>query len=370
MEENKVKKELEDTNGPDIEEMTLDNFPELFFIEKDPNYAELYDYLLTIVGWKFYAIYDIFEMINKDKNVLFCEWIGNFMDIENQIKNKIVNCIKEPNLLINFVYDYICYLYNNFFKYGERIRCFILFEYFIRHLECLKSITNCGKFYNIYRLYFNLCRDTEIIFDHIRKKNMFLKNPTFYYEKCLYYESIHHHKSANQSFIDGFKNLSETFEVNNNNDNENLKILKNNYFIFEERMRFRIERDLDGLIKEDWIRVDQFIHALIKNYKDQKKCMNDEESYEEQLLKSINIDFNLREGKLIINDNNDNYINNKGLIIYKDDNDIKNDPDINRITSITCIWEILKNILSSLYVEWKKEYDKFDIQVQEKKNFK
>ena len=196
---------------------------------------------------------------------------------------------------------------------------------------------------------------------------MFLKNPTFYYEKCLYYESIHHHKSANQSFIDGFKNLSETFEVNNNNDNENLKILKNNYFIFEERMRFRIERDLDGLIKEDWIRVDQFIHALIKNYKDQKKCMNDEESYEEQ-LKSINIDFNLREGKLIINDNNDNYINNKGLIIYKDDNDIKNDPDINRITSITCIWEILKNILSSLYVEWKMEYDKFDIQVQEKKN--
>ena len=76
-----------------------------------------------------------------------------------------------------------------------------------------------------------------------------MKNPTFYYEKCLYYESIHHHKSANQSFIDGFKNLSETFEVNNNNDNENLKILKNNYFIFEERMRFRIERDLDGLIK-------------------------------------------------------------------------------------------------------------------------
>ncbi len=28
----------------------------------------------------------------------------------------------------------------------------------------------------------------------------------------------------------------------------------------------------------------------------------------------------------------------------------------------------MKNILSSLYVEWKKEYDKFDIQVQEKKN--
>ena len=93
--------------------------------------------------------------------------------------------------------------------------------------------------------------------------------------------------------------------------------------------------------------------------------MNDDnENLENKLLKYINYNFNLSEGRLILNENGDNegteVIDSFGNVKY-----IKNPPDINKVTNITFIYEILKISLSLIYSEWKTEYDNFDKEVKQ-----
>ena len=93
---------------------------------------------------------------------------------------------------------------------------------------------------------------------------------------------------------------------------------------------------------------------------------DDNENLEDKLLKNIIYDFNLSQGKLILNDNNN--IENKGtevLDFYGNVKFIKNPPDISKVTNITYIYEVLKISLSLIYSEWKIEYDNFNKEVKQ-----
>ena len=167
---------------------------------------------------------------------------------------------------------------------------------------------------------------------YLGKNKILIKNELFFCEKGFYYERIHKYKEANQTYIEGF-----------------IKLL-------------------------DWDSIDSYIHKKIRecklnnvNIKNEKKnfLMNDaNENIEDKLLKNINYNFNISEGRLILNDNNNE--DNKGtnvLDFYGNVKYISNPPDINKVTNITFIYEILKISLSLVYSNWKIEYDNFDKEV-------
>ena len=167
---------------------------------------------------------------------------------------------------------------------------------------------------------------------NLGKNKILIKNELFFSEKGFYYERIHKYKEANQTYIEGF-----------------IKLL-------------------------DWDSIDSYIHKKIRecklnnvNIKNEKKnfLMNDaNENIEDKLLKNINYNFNISEGRLILNDNNNE--DNKGtnvLDFYGNVKYISNPPDYNKVTNITFIYEILKISLSLVYSNWKIEYDNFDKEV-------
>jgi hypothetical protein len=147
-------------------------------------------------------------------------------------------------------------------------------------------------------------------------------------------------------------------------------------------MHNRIKRDLESL-NEDWNSIDQYIQKMIKDTKEneikntninlnskKKYFLKDEETNEKflerKLIKNINIDFSLSEGRLIIKNSNSISQGIEVIGVYGNVKYIKCPPDISKITSITCIYELLKKVLSSFFIEWKKEYDNFDLEAKTK----
>ena len=158
------------------------------------------------------------------------------------------------------------------------------------------------------------------------------------------------------------------------------KLLMNNYINFEQRMKDRITRDLEGL-DDNWDSIDELIQKIIigtrNNYIENKNnninlnskkkyFLKEEETNEKflqrKLIKDINIDFSLNTGNLIIKPSTKQtqgieIIGSYGSVKY-----IKNPPNISLVTSITSIYELLKKIISDNFPEWKEEYDNYDLQ--------
>ena len=139
----------------------------------------------------------------------------------------------------------------------------------------------------------------------------------------------------------------------------------------------RISRDLENL-DEDWNSIDSYIHKQISEYKlnnlnikNGKKYFlvdDDNENLQDILLENINYNFNLSKGRLILNYTNNEYNKGTELVdLYGNVKYIKNPPDINKVTYITFIYEILKMSLSLIFSEWKIEYDNFDKEVKQNK---
>ena len=362
------------------QKIDLSDIPD--FLHPENENSELYIYLTQRVNWPFYSLQDIYEKQNKDSigTKKYKDWLNEIVSIELEKKNKIINSAKNNNskLLIESVRDYMVFLHNYFFKpFDERIRAFIFLEYFIKKLEKDNYIRTSDEFFKLYKLYFNLCRDTETIFDYLDKNEIFTKNELYYYERGQIYERIHKHQEANQTYIEGFMNILDE------NNLQRGKILQNNYINFEKRMNDRIERDLDGL-NEEWTSIDQYIQKMINETKEneiknvninlnskKKYFLKEEETndkfLERKLIKSINIDFSLSEGHLTIK--NPDQIS-KGIEIigvYGNVKYIKNPPDINKVTSIVSIYELMKRVLLAFFPDWKKEYENFDLEVKKGK---
>ena len=377
---NPLKKNI--ISEPEIssQQIDLSDIPD--FLHPENENSELYIYLTQRVNWPFYSLQDIYEKQNKDSigTKKYKEWLNEIVSIELDKKNKIINSAKNYNskLLIESVRDYMVFLNNYFYKqFEEKIRTFIFLEYFLKKLENDSYIRSSDEFCKLYKLYYYLCRDAENIFDYLEKKEILIKNELYYYEKGQYYERIHKYLEANQTYIEGFINILD--ETNPQKG----KISQNNYINFEKRMTSRIERDLESL-NEDWNSIDQYIQKMIKETKEneiknvninlnskKKYFLKEEETNEKflerKLIKNINIDFSLSEGYLKIK--NPEQIS-KGIEIigvYGNVKYINNPPDINKVTSITCIYELLKKVLITFFPEWKKEYENFDLQVKKDK---
>ena len=377
---NPLKKNI--ISEPEIssQQIDLSDIPD--FLHPENENSELYIYLTQRVNWPFYSLQDIYEKQNKDSigTKKYKVWLNEIVSIELDKKNKIINSAKNYNskLLIESVRDYMVFLNNYFYKqFEEKIRTFIFLEYFLKKLENDSYIRSSDEFCKLYKLYYYLCRDAENIFDYLEKKEILIKNELYYYEKGQYYERIHKYLEANQTYIEGFINILD--ETNSQKG----KISQNNYINFEKRMTSRIERDLESL-NEDWNSIDQYIQKMIKETKEneiknvninlnskKKYFLKEEETNEKflerKLIKNINIDFSLSEGYLKIK--NPEQIS-KGIEIigvYGNVKYINNPPDINKVTSITCIYELLKKVLITFFPEWKKEYDNFDLQVKKDK---
>ena len=377
---NPLKKNIISEPDASSQQIDLSDIPD--FLHPENENSELYIYLTQRVNWPFYSLQDIYEKQNKDSigTKKYKEWLNEIVSIELDKKNKIINSAKNYNskLLIESVRDYMVFLNNYFYKqFEEKIRTFIFLEYFLKKLENDSYIRSSDEFCKLYKLYYYLCRDAENIFDYLEKKEILIKNELYYYEKGQYYERIHKYLEANQTYIEGFINILD--ETNPQKG----KISQNNYINFEKRMTSRIERDLESL-NEDWNSIDQYIQKMIKETKEneiknvninlnskKKFFLKEEETNEKflerKLIKNINIDFSLSEGYLKIK--NPEQIS-KGIEIigvYGNVKYINNPPDINKVTSITCIYELLKKVLITFFPEWKKEYENFDLQVKKDK---
>ena len=137
-------------------------------------------------------------------------------------------------------------------------------------------------------------------------------------------------------------------------------------------MKDRIGRDLEGL-DEEWDEIDTYLHNLMNNYKKESNSKNfkinkklfieknKNENIEDKLIKNITCNFSIKEGKITILDNMDNINGTEIIGEYGDVKFIKNPPAITKVTNITSIYEILKHILSLYYIEWKNEYEEFDL---------
>ena len=332
--ENPINKSLMTKNNNLLKQnsINLSDMPDFIYPEKDNKILELFNYLTQKINMPYFSIDDIFIKHNN-KNINFTEWKNEMERIEKEKRERIINNInKSSKIIIESVFDYMKFLNFYFYKFGEKVRSFIFLEYFLSKLEIDKYIVNTDEYCNLYNLYFNLCRDPENIFDYLNKNKILIKNELFFCEKGYYYERIHKYKEANQTYIEGF-----------------IKLL-------------------------DWDSIDSYIHKKIRecklnnvNIKNEKKnfLMNDaNENIEDKLLKNINYNFNISEGRLILNDNNNE--DNKGtnvLDFYGNVKYISNPPDINKVTNITFIYEILKISLSLVYSNWKIEYDNFDKEV-------
>ena len=376
---NPLKKSI--TPEPEIscQTINLSDIPD--FLHPENSNSELYIYLTQKVNWPYYSLQDIYEKQNNESVSAkkFKEWLNEIISIELDKKNMILSSARNYNskLLIESVHNYMIFLNNYFYKpFGEKIRAFIFLEYFLKKLENDTYIQNSDEYCHLIKLYYFLCRDAENIFDYLEKKEILTKNELFYYEKGCYYERIHKYLEANQTYIEGFINILDE------NNLQKGKILQNNYINFEDRMKGRIARDLESL-NEDWSSIEQYIQKMIKETKEneiknvninlnskKKYFLKEEETNEKflerKLIKNINIDFSLAEGKLLIKNPAQISKGIEVIGVYGNVKYIKNPPDINKITSITCIYELLKKVLSTFFPQWKKEYDNFDLQVKSK----
>ena len=353
--------------------INLSDIPDFLYPEKTN--SELYIYLTQKINWPYYSFQDIYEKLeNKDKS--FQEWAKEIISIEKEAKNKIINNAKncENKLLIKSIHDYMKILNKYFYKNGEKIRTFIFLEYFLKKIEKDNNLTNSDEYCHLINLYFNLCRDAENIFEYLENKKILIKNELFYYDKGIYYERKHKYLDANNIYIEGFINVID------DNDPQKGKLLMNNYINFEQRMKDRIARDLEGL-DDNWDSIDELIQKIIigtrNNYIENKNnninlnskkkyFLKEEETNEKflqrKLIKDINIDFSLNTGNLIIKPSTKQtqgieIIGSYGSVKY-----IKNPPNISLVTSITSIYELLKKIISDNFPEWKEEYDNYDLQ--------
>ena len=375
--ENPLHKSLlpQNKNNPlHLPSVNLSDIPDFLYPEKDQKNSELFKYLTQIINWSCFSLNDIYEKQANKNNLNFIEWKKEIESIDKEKKNRIINNVnKSSKLLIESVIDYMKYLNIYFYKIGEKVRSFIFLEYFLKKLETDIYIISTDEYCKLYKLYFNLCRDTDNIFEHLEINKILINNELFYYEKGCYYERIHKFREANQIYVEGFINILD----DNNNDIQKGRLLQNQYINFEDRMKNRITRDLEAL-DDDWESIDKYMHKKIKEYKEKnfnskninsnrKYFLNnydEEENIEEKLIKYINYNFSLTEGRLNLDENNN--INNGTEVIgsYGSIKFIKNPPDINKVTNITYIYEFLKMTLSSFYPEWKKDYDNFDLEVK------
>ena len=357
-----------------FQSINLSDMPDFIYPEKDQKISELYTYLTQNINWPFYSLEDIYSKQPDKNNLTFLEWQKKIESFDKEKKNNIINNLnKSTKFLIDSVIEYMKFLNFYFFKFEEKIRTFIFLEYFLKKLESDNDIINSDEYAKLYKFYFNLCRDTINIFDYLDKNKILIKNELFYYEKGCYYERIHKYKEANETYVEGFINVLD------DNDSQAGKILLNNYINFENRMINRIARDLETL-DEDWESIDAYIHKKINEYKERdittknlnnsKKIFinnNREESIEEKIIKGINCNFSIKEGRLNLLENR-NSNGTEVVGVYGNVKFIKNPPDINKVSSITYIYEILKMTLSLFYSDWKREYDNFDLEVQQNCN--
>ena len=356
----------------------LSDMPDFIYPEKDSKSSELFTYLTQKINWPFYSLQDIYSKQQNKKNLNFTEWQKEIETIDKEKKLGIINNLnKSSKLLIEFVEDYMKFINNYFAVYDEKIRIFIFLEYFLKKLEQDKYIINSDEYGKLYKKYIILCRDAKDIFEYLDKNKILTKNENFYYEKGLFFEKIHKYKEANQTYIEGFVNI---LDDNTNNNPQKGNLLLANYINFEKRMRERIERDLEGL-SEEISNIDSIIHNYIEENKNKlinikninsntKYFMNNNNTHdaveeeEIKIIKKINYNFTIEEGRLNLLEN---YGNNNGTEVigeYGEVKFIKNPPDINKVTSITCIYIILKKVLSLLYSDWQRDYENFDIEVQ------
>ena len=353
--------------------INLSDIPDFLYPEKTN--SELYIYLTQKINWPYYSFQDIYEKLeNKDKS--FQEWAKEIISLEKEAKNKIINNALnyESKILIKSIHDYMKIFNKYFYKNGDKIRTFIFLEYFLKKIEKDNNLTNSDEYCHLINLYFNLCRDAENIFEYLENKKILIKNELFYYDKGIYYERKHKYLDANNIYIEGFINVID------DNDPQKGKLLMNNYINFEQRMKDRIARDLEGL-DDNWDSIDELIQKKIietrNNYIENKNnninlnskkkyFLKEEETNEKflqrKLIKDINIDFSLNTGNLIIKPSTKQtqgieIIGSYGSVKY-----IKNPPNISLVTSITSIYELLKKIISDNFPEWKEEYDNYDLQ--------
>lgn len=362
-----------------INEINIKYLPD--FLHPDES-SELFIYLTQRINWPYFSLLDIFEKQKQINNsIKYTDWENEINNKDKEIKQKIMLEINNKNskLIIESVHNYMKFLNIYFYKqFGDKIRTFIFLEYFLKRLENDTYIINSDEYCHLYKLYFNLCRDAENIFDYLEKKQILIKNELYYYERGCYYERLHLYNEANQTYIEGFINILD------DSNKEIGRILKNNYINFENRMLNRIERDLQNL-NEDWNAIDEYMHKMIKETKDNelksknvninlnskkkyflKKEETNEKFLERKLIKNININFSIKQGKLDIDINNNTLSKGIEVIsVYGNVKYIESPPEINKVTSITSIYELLKKILSTFFPEWKKEYDNFDLETKQ-----
>ena len=362
-----------------INEINIKYLPD--FLHPDES-SELFIYLTQRINWPYFSLLDIFEKQKQINNsIKYTDWENEINNKDKEIKQKIMLEINNKNskLIIELVHNYMKFLNIYFYKqFGDKIRTFIFLEYFLKILENDTYIINSDEYCHLYKLYFNLCRDAENIFDYLEKKQILIKNELYYYERGCYYERLHLYNEANQTYIEGFINILD------DSNKEIGRILKNNYINFENRMLNRIERDLQNL-NEDWNAIDEYMHKMIKETKDNelksknvninlnskkkyflKKEETNEKFLERKLIKNININFSIKQGKLDIDINNNTLSKGIEVIsVYGNVKYIESPPEINKVTSITSIYELLKKILSTFFPEWKKEYDNFDLETKQ-----
>ena len=362
----------------------LSDIPDFIYPEKDPKSSELFTYLTQKIKWPFYSLQDIYSLPEKNeknvnkKKLNFPEWKKEVEAIDKEKKLGIINNLnKSSKIIIELVEDYMIFINAYFTQHDEKIRTFIFLEYFLKKLEQDKYIINSDEYGRLYKRYIILCRDAYDIFDYLDKNQILTKNANFYYEKGLFFEKIHKYKEANQIYIEGFVNILDE----NNNNPKNFNYLLANYMKFEQRMKERIERDLEGL-SDEMVDIDIYMHNYIeqnkikflniKNINQNRKYfmnnkndeINEEDEEENKIINKINYKFSIAEGKLNLLEN---YGTNNGTEVigeYGEVKFIKNPPDINKVTSITCIYIILKKVLSLSYTDWKRDYDNFDLEVQ------
>ena len=355
----------------------LSDIPDFIYPEKDPKSSELFTYLAQIINWHFYSLQDIYTKNQNKINLNFPDWQKDIESINKEKRLEIINNLnKSSKIIIELVEDYMKFM-NTYFS-DDKIRTFIFLEYFLKKLEPDKYIINSDVYGILFIRYILLCRDAKDIFEYLDKNKILTKNENFNYEKGLYFEKIHKYKEANQIYIEGFVNILDE----NNNNPQKANLLLANYIKFETRMKERIERDLEGL-SDEMADIDIFLHNYIENIKikflnlkninqnkkyfiniNNKDEINVEEEEENKIINKINYKFSIADGKLNLLEN---YGNNKGTEVigeYGEVKFIKNPPDINKVTSITCIYIILKKVLSLSYIDWKRDYENFDLQVQ------
>ena len=353
------------------------DIPDIIYPENDPKSSELFTYLTKNINWPFYSLQDLYSKNQNKKDLNFPEWKKEIETIDKEKKLGIIyNLNKSSKIIIALIEDYMNCI-NTYFT-NDKIRTFIFLEYFLKKLSHDKYIINSDEYGRLYITYILLCRDANDIFDYLDKNKILIKNENFYFEKGSFFEKIHKYKEANQAYIEGFYKLLDENKSNPQKGN----LLLTNYILFEERMKERIERDLETL-SDEVANIDNYVHKHIERNK--IKCLNiksinqnkkyfinnnnndeinEEDKEENKIINKINYKFSIADGKLNLIENYANNIGTEVIGEYGEVKFIKNPPDINKTSSITHIYIILKKVLSLSYLDWKRYYEKLDLEVQ------